>query len=85
MGRRRKQQQQVQQRGAGRKSHRVSAVLDDRLTCLRGEEWCFAVGTDIEEAGGVQLAIREPRVVGVSLSHLSPEKALPVRPEDLGI
>ncbi|MGH0174928.1 UNVERIFIED_CONTAM: hypothetical protein FKN15_073593 [Acipenser sinensis] len=44
MGRRRKQQQQVQQCGAGRKSCRVSAVLDVCLTCLRGEEWCFAIG-----------------------------------------
>ncbi|MGH0183510.1 UNVERIFIED_CONTAM: hypothetical protein FKN15_012179 [Acipenser sinensis] len=44
MGRRRKQQQQVQQHGAGHKSRRVSAVLDICLTCLRGEEWCFAVG-----------------------------------------
>ncbi|MGH0138565.1 UNVERIFIED_CONTAM: hypothetical protein FKN15_011743 [Acipenser sinensis] len=50
MGRsgRRKQQRQEQvhqqQRGAGHKSCRVSAMLDVCLTCLKGEEWCFAIG-----------------------------------------
>ncbi|MGH0175130.1 UNVERIFIED_CONTAM: hypothetical protein FKN15_073141 [Acipenser sinensis] len=40
----RKQQQKQQQHGAGRKSRRVSAVLNVCLTCLKVEEWCFAVG-----------------------------------------
>ncbi|MGH0116221.1 UNVERIFIED_CONTAM: hypothetical protein FKN15_000148 [Acipenser sinensis] len=46
MGRsgRRKQQQHQQQCGAGRRSHCISTTLDVCLTCLKGEEWCFAVG-----------------------------------------
>ncbi|MGH0186652.1 UNVERIFIED_CONTAM: hypothetical protein FKN15_022170 [Acipenser sinensis] len=38
------QQQQQQQRGAGRRSHCSSTTLDVCPTCLKGEEWCFAVG-----------------------------------------
>ncbi|MGH0162001.1 UNVERIFIED_CONTAM: hypothetical protein FKN15_065472 [Acipenser sinensis] len=38
------QQQQQQQRGAGRRSHCISTTLDVCLTCLKGEEWCFAIG-----------------------------------------
>ncbi|MGH0121225.1 UNVERIFIED_CONTAM: hypothetical protein FKN15_071565 [Acipenser sinensis] len=45
---RRKQQRQEQvhqqQHGAGRKSCRVSAMVDICLTCLKDEEWCFAIG-----------------------------------------
>ncbi|MGH0125211.1 UNVERIFIED_CONTAM: hypothetical protein FKN15_048896 [Acipenser sinensis] len=48
MGRsgRRKQQQQQQQCGASRKTHCISTTLDVCLTCLKGEEWCFAIGED---------------------------------------
>ncbi|MGH0132190.1 UNVERIFIED_CONTAM: hypothetical protein FKN15_066429 [Acipenser sinensis] len=50
MGRsgRRKHQQQAppQQSSAGRNSCRVSTRLDVCLTCLKGEEWCFAFGED---------------------------------------
>ncbi|MGH0175394.1 UNVERIFIED_CONTAM: hypothetical protein FKN15_069471 [Acipenser sinensis] len=46
MGRsgRRKQLQQQQQHGAGRRSHCISTTLDFCFTCLKGEEWCFAIG-----------------------------------------
>ncbi|MGH0164730.1 UNVERIFIED_CONTAM: hypothetical protein FKN15_073009 [Acipenser sinensis] len=39
--RRRKQQQQQQQQ---QEAQRVLTTLDVCLTCLKGEEWCFAVG-----------------------------------------
>ncbi|MGH0120589.1 UNVERIFIED_CONTAM: hypothetical protein FKN15_009376 [Acipenser sinensis] len=44
MGRSGRRKQQLQQRGAGRRSHCISSTLDVCLTCLKGEEWCFAVG-----------------------------------------
>ncbi|MGH0127652.1 UNVERIFIED_CONTAM: hypothetical protein FKN15_071807 [Acipenser sinensis] len=40
--RRRKQQQQQQQQQ--QEAQRVLTTLDVCLTCLKGEEWCFAVG-----------------------------------------
>ncbi|MGH0116901.1 UNVERIFIED_CONTAM: hypothetical protein FKN15_040890 [Acipenser sinensis] len=44
MGKSGRRKQQLQQRGAGRRSHCISTTLDICLTCLKGEEWCFAVG-----------------------------------------
>ncbi|MGH0123543.1 UNVERIFIED_CONTAM: hypothetical protein FKN15_018061 [Acipenser sinensis] len=44
MGRSGQRKQQQQQRGAGRRSHCISTTLDVCLTCLKGEEWCFAIG-----------------------------------------
>ncbi|MGH0172939.1 UNVERIFIED_CONTAM: hypothetical protein FKN15_070985 [Acipenser sinensis] len=44
MGRSGRRKQQQQQRGAGRRSHCISTTLDVCLTCLKGEEWCFAIG-----------------------------------------
>ncbi|MGH0128887.1 UNVERIFIED_CONTAM: hypothetical protein FKN15_062938 [Acipenser sinensis] len=44
MGRSGRRKQQLQQRGAGRRSHCISTTLDVCPTCLKGEEWCFAVG-----------------------------------------
>ncbi|MGH0117420.1 UNVERIFIED_CONTAM: hypothetical protein FKN15_034607 [Acipenser sinensis] len=49
---RRKQQQQQQQQQ--QEAQRVLTTLDVCLTCLKGEEWCFAVG----EVGHVALACR---------------------------
>ncbi|MGH0135801.1 UNVERIFIED_CONTAM: hypothetical protein FKN15_069361 [Acipenser sinensis] len=46
-GRRKQQQQQEvhqQQRGAGRRSLRVSTTLDVCLACLDEEGWCFLCG-----------------------------------------
>ncbi|MGH0145091.1 UNVERIFIED_CONTAM: hypothetical protein FKN15_006508 [Acipenser sinensis] len=46
-GQRKQQQQQQappQQSRAGRRSCHVSTMLDVCLTCLKGEEWCFAIG-----------------------------------------
>ncbi|MGH0117993.1 UNVERIFIED_CONTAM: hypothetical protein FKN15_042768 [Acipenser sinensis] len=42
--RRRKQQQQQQQQQEAQQQQRVLTTLDVCLTCLKGEEWCFAVG-----------------------------------------
>ncbi|MGH0141586.1 UNVERIFIED_CONTAM: hypothetical protein FKN15_042497 [Acipenser sinensis] len=87
MGRRRKQQQQVQQqvqqRGSGRKSRRVCAVLDVCLTCLRGEEWCFAVG----EVGHVAPDQPPPWQVREEPEHPAPmweEDGPEQEPEDEG-
>ncbi|MGH0136957.1 UNVERIFIED_CONTAM: hypothetical protein FKN15_037494 [Acipenser sinensis] len=44
MGRSGRRKQQLQQRGASRRSHCISTTLDVCPTCLKGEEWCFAVG-----------------------------------------
>ncbi|MGH0149044.1 UNVERIFIED_CONTAM: hypothetical protein FKN15_017445 [Acipenser sinensis] len=42
--RRKQQQQQQQQQEAQQQQQRVLTTLDVCLTCLKGEEWCFAVG-----------------------------------------
>ncbi|MGH0138564.1 UNVERIFIED_CONTAM: hypothetical protein FKN15_011742 [Acipenser sinensis] len=89
MGRsgRRKQQRQEQvhqqQRGAGRKSCQVSAMLDVCHTCLKGEEWCFTVG----EVGHVAPDQPPPWQVREEPEHPAPmweEDGPEQEPEDEG-